>query len=414
LKKLKELRMRLAALTTEERSQLEKVQKEDRGFDATEKDAYEKRAKDIGDIEGEIQQLEQVEERLAKNTEREERLGKVVGKAEKPGEARGHENPDDQVAMKSYRKYVRGGMRSLAEPELRALSQGSDIDGGYLRMPMQMVGEILKGVDNVVFVRQLARTFQIGGSEGLGVPNMDSDVNDADWTPELTTGNEDTAFKVGKRELRPHPLAKRLKISNKLIRSSVTDVPAYLNDRMSYKFGVTEEKGFLTGDGNNKPLGVFTASADGISTARDVSTGNSTTAIGADNLIETKHSLKVQYWNRPDLRWVFHRDAVKQIRKLKDGNGQYLWQQGLSADLPNRILEAEYVLSEYAPNTFTTGLYVGFLGCFGFYWIVDSVDIQLQVLDQLYAESNQTGYIMRRELDGQPVLEEAFARVKLA
>lgn len=413
MKKLRELRQRLAALVTEERSQLEKLKKEERGFDATEKDGYEKRAKDIGDLEAEIQGLEQVEERDRQNTEREQRLSKITGAAEKP-EGRTAGNPDDEVRMSAYRKYVRGGIRSLAEPELRALSHGTETEGGYLKMPMQMATEILKGVDNEVFVRQLARTFQIGGSEGLGVPKLDTDVNDADWTSELLTGSEDTATRFGKRELRPHPLAKRIKISNKLIRSTVVDVPGFINSRFSYKFGVTEEKGFLTGSGANQPLGVFTASNDGISTGRDVSTGNSTTAIGADNLIETKHSLKVQYWSRPSLRWVFHRDAVKQIRKLKDGNGQYLWQQGLSADLPNRILETPYILSEYAPNTFTTGLYVGLIGCFEFYWIVDSVDIQLQVLDQLYAENNQIGYIMRRELDGQPVLEEAFARVKLA
>jgi hypothetical protein len=58
--------------------------------------------------------------------------------------------------------------------------------------------------------------------------------------------------------------------------------------RLAYKFGVTQEKAYLTGDGNQKPLGVFTASNDGISTGRDVSTGNTTTAITFDGLIEAK------------------------------------------------------------------------------------------------------------------------------
>jgi len=70
-------------------------------------------------------------------------------------------------------------------------------------------------------------------------------------------------------------------------------------------------------------------------------------------------------------------------------------------------------MSEYAPNTFTTGLYVGILGDFSNYWIADAVDMQVQVLKELYAETNQTGYIGRLDTDGMPVLAEAFARVKL-
>jgi HK97 family phage major capsid protein len=71
-------------------------------------------------------------------------------------------------------------------------------------------------------------------------------------------------------------------------------------------------------------------------------------------------------------------------------------------------------MSEFAPNTFTTGLYVGIVGDFSFYWIVDALSFVLQRLVELYAESNQAGFIGRYEGDAQPVLEEAFARVKLA
>jgi HK97 family phage major capsid protein len=70
-------------------------------------------------------------------------------------------------------------------------------------------------------------------------------------------------------------------------------------------------------------------------------------------------------------------------------------------------------MSEYAPNTFSTGLYVGILGDFSQYWIVDSLSLEVQRLQELYATANQVGYIFRQESDGQPVLEEAFSRVKL-
>jgi HK97 family phage major capsid protein len=71
-------------------------------------------------------------------------------------------------------------------------------------------------------------------------------------------------------------------------------------------------------------------------------------------------------------------------------------------------------MSEYAPSTFTTGLYVGILGDFSKYWIVDALDMEMQRLVELYAATNQIGFIGRKETDGMPCLEEAFVRVTLA
>lgn len=150
----------------------------------------------------------------------------------------------------------------------------------------------------------------------------------------------------------------------------------------------------------------------GISTGRDVSTGNTTTQIKTDGLIEALYTLKPQH--RRNSRWVFHRDAVRQIRRLKTSDGQYIWAPVMASDAPGTILGRPFHESEYAPNTFTSGRYVGIIGDFSRYLIADALDMQIQVLDQLYVESNQTGYIARMETDGMPILENAFARVKLA
>ncbi len=318
--------------------------------------------------------------------------------------------PGDQF-RKRY-GFLRRGLSNLIDPEVRALQADNDTAGGYVAAPQQFVAQLIKAVDDAVVIRGLATITRMDKAESLGVPSLDADPADADWTAEVDTGSEDTAMAFGKRELKPYPLAKRIKVSNKLLRVASIDVEAIVRNRLAYKFSVSEEKAFMTGSGANQPLGVFTASTDGIPTSRDVSTGNSATAIGADGLIEAKHALKPQYWGRS--RWIFHRDALKQIRKLKDGNGDYLWQAGITNGQPDRILEVPYLLSEYAPNTFTTGLYVGIIGDFSFYWIAEALDIQIQRLVELYAEKNQTGFIGRIEVDGAPVLAEAFARVKLA
>jgi HK97 family phage major capsid protein len=129
-------------------------------------------------------------------------------------------------------------------------------------------------------------------------------------------------------------------------------------------------------------------------------------------LIEAKYTLKAGYW--PRARWIFHRDAVKQLAKLQDDTGRYLWQNAIQLGQPDMLFGVPLFVSEYAPNTFTTGLYVGIIGDFSNYWIADALDFSTQRLNELYAATNQTGFIGRLESDGMPVLAEAFVRVKLA
>lgn len=333
-------------------------------------------------------------------------------------------------ARKAWVHYLADGADRLNERERRALQMDQDTAGGFLVAPQEFVNNLIQFVNDSVWMRQLSTVLQVSTAASLGIPSLDTDPSDSDWTTEILTGNADTALAFGKRELQPHPVAKLEKISNKLLRTSTLDVEGIVIERLGYKFAVTAEKAYLSGTGAQQPLGVFTASAVGISTARDVSTNNTTTSITSDGLINAKMSLKANYWG--NATWIFHRDALSQIRKLKDGNGQYLWSpygyglnttagpRGSQAEMPGsmraqgQILDSPYVLSEYAPNTFTTGLYVGIIGDFRRYIIADALNMQFQRLVELFAATNQVGLIGRMETDGMPVLEEAFARVKLA
>ncbi len=195
------------------------------------------------------------------------------------------------------------------------------------------------------------------------------------------------------------------------------DAEREVNDELIYKFGVTEEKAYLTGTGSAQPLGIFTADANGITTGRDVAAA-AAAAIAADDLINVKFSLKAQYWK--EAQWVLHRNVFKAVRKLKisatgqAGEFQYVWQPGLSAGAPDTLLDQPYNISEYAPGTITTGLYTAALGCFRYYRIAELPDVAMQRLTERYADTNEVGFIGRRWLDGAPVLEEAWARLKQA
>jgi HK97 family phage major capsid protein len=332
------------------------------------------------------------------------------------GSASGSEVEQRQVQL--LRQWFKGG--ALTAAERKDLSAGVDAQGGYLVAPAVLANGIIKFVDDEVYLRRLATVIPMDVGTELIAPTWDTDPADADWLTEVASVTTDTAMRSGLRTLRPTRLSKEVKISRTLVNQSRVNIEQWVQARLAYKFGVTEEKAFLSGTGAaGQPLGVFTASAQGIPTSRDT-TASATTSFTADNLLDTKHALKAAYWARPSTRWCMHRDTVARIRKLKDGNGNYLWSPGLGPGggitngLPPTICDVPYLVSEYAPNTFTTGQYVAMIGDFSYYYIAETGRYELQVLAELYASTDQIGYIGRTYLDGQPVLAEAFQRLKLA
>lgn len=322
--------------------------------------------------------------------------------------------PGSAYATPEYRSAFRGFCQiaeAMGEKESRALEATDQTLGGALVAPIDFQRDLVKFVDDMVYLRQWGQVRTVTGAKSLGFPSLDTDPADADWTTELAIGSEDSSMAFGARELTPNPLGKLIKVSQKLLRMD-PGAEGLVRDRLGYKFGVTMEKAGLTGTGASQPLGVFTASSQGISTGRDVSTGNTTTSPTFDGLTEAKWTLKAAYWTRA--RWLFHRDGGKKVALLKDGDGQYLWRESTRVGEPDRLLGLPAFFSEFAPNTFTTGLYVGILGDFSNYWWADALGMTIQRLIEVYAATGQLGFIGRLESDGMPVLEEAFVRVKLA
>lgn len=405
--RLKALREKRAVAVKDMRDIIEVAEAEKRDMSPEELQKHEASFKVVDGLRAQIEAEErtieaerQAADRADQNGEAERSKGK--GKPQSPEERQ----------LAGFRGWLRTGKvpGEYAE-EMRAYTVGSDTEGGFMQAPQEIVQQLLKNIDDFFFIRDRATKYALPTAESLGVPTLDADAEDFDWTTELATGNEEDTLRIGKREMRPHPLAKRVKLS----KTQVRKIPAFeqlILQRMGYAFSRTMEKQYLTGDGFQKPLGVFTASADGVPTSQDVSTGNTATAITFDGLIEAKFKLKAPYWPRAD--WLFHRDAVKMITKLKDGDGQYLWRMSVRDGEPDTLLGRPLMVSEFAPNTFTTGLYVGMFADFSYYWVVDTLNMQMQALIELYAETNQNGYIARYEGDGAPVLAEAFSRVKLA
>jgi HK97 family phage major capsid protein len=235
-------------------------------------------------------------------------------------------------------------------------------------------------------------------------------VDDSDWTTEIAPVTADTSLSFGRRDLTPMVLTKLVRASIRIIEAGV-DAEEIVNEELAYKNGISQEKAFMTGSGTGMPLGIYTASASGIPTTQDV-TSSVVADFNADDLIRMKYALKQPYFFGDKCRWVLGRPIVAEIRMFKDSMGQYLWRPGLASDRPDTILDVPVSMSEYSPITKTTGSYIGVLGNFGYYAIAEFRDFFIQRLVELYAGSNEIGFISRSFLDGAPVLGEAFVRLK--
>ena len=408
---INDLQQKRGVAVTQMREMLEKCKKSDRARSVEEEAQFEGWNKEVDDLGSKIDQLRK-EDAAGKRVAALDAEMRAFTPAPVSGPVSTTAAPDHATEQRAaFSKYVRAGLPGLNANEVRALQADLNTQAGYLIPPEQFVGELIKFVDNATVIRGMARKFTLAGAASMGFPELTTDMAAPAWTSEIGAYSEDSSLAVGKREMSPNQLTKGIKVSTKLL-NNAPGVESLVAERLAYQFAITEEAAFATGTGAGQPLGLFTASANGVSTARDVSTGNSTSAFVADNLMDNLYSLKPQH--QAKAQWLMHRDAVKMARKLKDGSGQYLWQPGLLGSNPDSLLAKPVVMSEYAPNTFTTLLYVAIVGNFDYYWICDVPSaFTLQRLVELYAATGQVGFIGRSFCDGAPVLAEAFSRVKL-
>ncbi|MHB1651397.1 MAG: phage major capsid protein [Desulfitobacteriaceae bacterium] len=396
-----ELKQKRATIITQARAFLDKAEEEKRDLTAEEENSYNVAMADV--------------EKLSKEIEREERqiaLERGHGKLEEldKGDLGGEDRALTEKKAEIRTAFSKG-MRSGNFAEYRDLQMTSATQSGYLVAPEELVATLIKDLDNFFFIRQYARKFTIAGTQSLGFPKRTARASRAVRGSELAAPNSDTQLAFGKREFRPKWMTAEILVSKPLLQNAAIDPEQIVRAELAYAFGQTQEQEFMTGNGAEEALGLFVPSALGISTLRDVP--NVGLVLKLDSLIDAKFNIKQQYWG--NMKWIFHRDAMRQIVKIKDGDGQYIWRQSIIDSEPDRLLGLPFLMSEYAPNDFSgAGKYVGVLGDLSQYWIADSLDMEIQALFELYARTNQVDFIARAANDGMPVLEESFSRIVLA
>ncbi|WP_105143794.1 phage major capsid protein [Streptococcus suis] len=273
------------------------------------------------------------------------------------------------------------------------LRVGEDTEGGHL-VPDEYEKKLVEGLREENFFRNLATVIKTSSGERK-IPVV-TGHGTASWMDENGLYPE-TDETFGQVTLDSYKIGTAIRVSEELINDSVFDLESYMTAEFARRIGTEEEKSFLIGDGSKKPTGIFTqADVTGPTTA--------TKDITFDDMIELYHSLPAPY--RKNAVWILHDSTVKAIRKLKDGNGNYIWQPSTQAGQPDLILNRPYYTSTFAPLPEAGNKAIAF-GDFSYYWIADRQGRTFKRLNELYAANGQIGFLASQRVDGKLVLPEA-------
>ena len=302
-------------------------------------------------------------------------------------------------ASDAYKKAFWNAIRSKnPRPEiLNSLVEGTDSEGGYL-VPDEFERTLVQKLTAANVLRPLCHVIQTSFGDRK-IPVVAS-KGTADWVDEEGTYplSDDTFSQV---VLGAYKLATMIKVSEELLSDSVFNIEGYVSDQFGKRIGDKEEDAFLTGNGVSKPIGILhtTGGAEvGVTTA-------GVAAITGDELIDLVYSLRAPY--RKSAVFVLNDTTVKLLRKLKDGDGQYLWRPGITENAPDTILGHRIVTSEFMPGVSAGNKSIAF-GDFSYYWIADRQGRTFKRLNELYATTGQIGFLASQRLDGKLILPEAI------
>ena len=311
----------------------------------------------------------------------------------------GRETAKTGRATDEYRQNFWNMMRSKTPmPQVvNALQIGTDSEGGYL-VPDEYERTLVEALEEENVFRQLAKVIRTSSGDRK-IPVV-ATKGTASWIDEEGAYLEsDDAF--GQVSIGAYKVGTMIKVSEELLNDSVFDLEAYISREFARRIGAKEEESFFTGDGSGKPLGVLAATGG----AETGVTAASATAITADELIDLFYSLKAPY--RRNAVWVLNDSTIKAIRKLKDNQGQYLWQPSLTAGAPDLLLGKPVRTSAYMPAIAADAKTVAF-GDFSYYWIADRQGRSFKRLNELYAATGQVGFLASQRVDGKLILPEAI------
>lgn len=341
-------------------------------------------------MEAEIEELTNSIERQQRAERREQELSKpvnspITGKPYK-------DEPQGEVktgrASDEYKKAMLTALRSNFRQVSNVLQEGVDADGGYL-VPEEYDHRLIDVLTEENIMRGIATKITTSGEHKI---NIAATKPAAAWIGEgeaLSFGDATFEQKI----LDAHKLHVAIKITEELLYDNAFGLENYIITEFGKALANAEEDAFLNGDGVGKPTGIFDKTKGG------ESIGTLTAALKSDDILDLIYKLKRPY--RKNASFIMNDATLAQIRKLKDNNGQYLWQPSYQANEPDKILGYNIRTSAFAPTDAIA------FGDYKYYNIGDRGSRSFKQLNELFAGNGMIGYVAKERVDGLLILPEA-------
>lgn len=334
-------------------------------------------------------------------------IKEIEGKLNRKGGIGAEQGKGETPQMQLFTKALRSGKTSgeykasLTPEDVKTLIAGNDTTGGYLA-PLEYINQILADIKLVSPIRQLV-TVRTTSRPGIQVPTRDGGTN-ARWVEEVGTRTEGSQPTFGLKEIRANMMYAMAKVSQVDLEDSFFDLEAYLRSDYTSEMAALENYAFLYGNGVGQPEGLLTNAS-----VASVSSGFAATLDG-DALINQYYGLKEPYGSVG--QWLMNRMTVASIRKLKDGDGNYIWAPGLAgASAAATILEAPYFTDSNMPLVAAGTTPILFGDFKRAYWIVDRLQMDIVVDPYKYAENGIVAFGARKRVGGQVVAPYAVNKM---
>jgi HK97 family phage major capsid protein len=281
----------------------------------------------------------------------------------------------------AFEGYVRGGeTASLRELEAKALSVGSDPDGGYL-VPDETERAVNMALKAISPIRAIASVQQVSGSV-YKRPFATSGTSTG-WVGETAARPQTNTPVLAELSYPTMELYAMPAATQSLLDDSVVNIDEWLAEEVRVAFAEQEGTAFVTGDGINKPKGflTYTTVANSAWTWGNIgyiasgAAGAFPASDPGDKLIDLVYAVKSPY--RANAHFVMNRSTQSVIRKMKDGDGTYLWQPAAAAGEPATLLGYPVAESEDMPSIAADSLSIAFGDWKRGYLVVDRVGIRV-------------------------------------
>jgi HK97 family phage major capsid protein len=403
-KEIKEFQKKQEELITVLRETVETAEKKGKENDAVVQGTIEHLNKKLDGLEEKNQvlvtkQLEDEKIVIAREDELKGRIDEMEKKAARIG-AGGEDNAALKAEIKAFETFVTKGDKGISPEEFKYLRTDVDTDGGYLA-PLETSNDIIKRITEVSPVRGLVRV-RTTSRRGIEIPKRTG----IPTAYRVGQGVQDTQSQssYGMETINVERVTVDIPISIEMLADAAFSMESEINMDAGDAFARTEGLEFISGTGVGEMQGILT-NADVGETVSGLAN-----AITADSLITISGTLKDGYIGR----YLLNRTSMAIIRTLKDGTGQYLWQNGLAAGLPSTINGEQYVSAIDMPDI-AAGNYPVAYGDFArAYTMVDHTSTTLLRDPYTLGREGKVLFIMHRRNGGKVVLAEAIKKLKIS